>query len=45
MFSNFVDFDTLYGHRRDVVGYARSLEQFDARLPELHRAAWPTRTS
>ena len=35
MFSNFVDFDTLYGHRRDVEGYARSLEEFDARLPEL----------
>jgi len=35
VFSNFVDFDTLYGHRRDVEGYARSLEQFDARLPEL----------
>jgi phosphopentomutase len=35
VFSNFVDFDTLYGHRRDVEGYARALEQFDARLPEL----------
>jgi phosphopentomutase len=35
VFSNFVDFDTLYGHRRDVEGYARSLEQFDARLPAL----------
>jgi phosphopentomutase len=35
VFSNFVDFDTLYGHRRDVEGYARSLEEFDARLPEL----------
>ena len=33
--SNFVDFDTLYGHRRDVEGYARALEEFDARLPEL----------
>jgi phosphopentomutase len=35
VFSNFVDFDTLYGHRRDVEGYARALEEFDARLPEL----------
>jgi phosphopentomutase len=35
VFSNFVDFDTLYGHRRDVEGYARALERFDARLPEL----------
>ena len=35
VFSNFVDFDTLYGHRRDVEGYARSLEEFDARLPDL----------
>jgi phosphopentomutase len=32
---NFVDFDMLYGHRRDVEGYARALEDFDARLPEL----------
>ncbi|MGH8261843.1 MAG: phosphopentomutase [Steroidobacterales bacterium] len=35
VFSNFVDFDMLYGHRRDVAGYARALEQFDARLPTL----------
>ncbi len=35
VFSNFVDFDTLYGHRRDVEGYASALEAFDARLPEL----------
>lgn len=32
---NFVDFDSLYGHRRDVLGYAAALEAFDARLPEL----------
>jgi phosphopentomutase len=32
---NFVDFDQLYGHRRDVEGYAMALEDFDARLPEL----------
>ncbi|WP_104203371.1 phosphopentomutase [Billgrantia saliphila] len=33
--TNFVDFDTLYGHRRDVAGYAAALEAFDARVPEL----------
>lgn len=33
--TNFVDFDTLYGHRRNVAGYAAALEAFDARLPEL----------
>lgn len=35
VFSNFVDFDMLYGHRRDVAGYAVALEAFDRRLPEL----------
>ena len=35
VFSNFVDFDMLYGHRRDVAGYAAALEAFDRRLPEL----------
>jgi phosphopentomutase len=35
VFANFVDFDQLYGHRRDVVGYAAALEAFDRRLPEL----------
>ncbi len=34
-FANFVDFDTEFGHRRDVPGYAAALEAFDARLPEL----------
>ncbi|TLF52124.1 phosphopentomutase [Halomonas urmiana] len=33
--TNFVDFDMLYGHRRDVAGYAAALEAFDARLPEM----------
>nr|WP_298250069.1 phosphopentomutase [uncultured Halomonas sp.] len=33
--TNFVDFDTLFGHRRDVAGYAAALEHFDARLPEV----------
>lgn len=35
VFTNFVDFDMLYGHRRDVPGYAAALEYFDRRLPEL----------
>jgi phosphopentomutase len=35
VFTNFVDFDMLYGHRRDIEGYAKALEYFDARLPEL----------
>ncbi len=33
--SNLVDFDMIYGHRNDVEGYARALEEFDARLPEI----------
>ncbi|HEX7369405.1 MAG TPA: phosphopentomutase [Rhodanobacteraceae bacterium] len=37
LFANFVDFDTLYGHRRDVAGYAAALEAFDARLPEFQQ--------
>ena len=35
IFVNLVDFDMLYGHRNDVEGYARALEQFDAWLPQL----------
>jgi phosphopentomutase len=35
LFANFVDFDTIYGHRRDVSGYAHALEAFDTRLPTL----------
>jgi phosphopentomutase len=38
IFSNLVDFDMLYGHRRDTEGYARALEHFDSRLPEIERA-------
>ena len=34
-FTNLVDFDALYGHRRDVQGYAKAIEDFDARLPEI----------
>jgi len=35
VFTNFVDFDMVYGHRRNVKGYAEGLEYFDSRLPEL----------
>jgi phosphopentomutase len=35
LFANFIDFDSIYGHRRDVSGYAAALEQFDRRLGEL----------
>ncbi len=41
VFTNFVDFDMLYGHRRDVPGYAAALEAFDLRLPEVHRKLRP----
>ncbi len=41
IFTNFVDFDMLYGHRRDVAGYAKALEALDARLPELFDALKP----
>ncbi|HEY8549749.1 MAG TPA: phosphopentomutase [Vicinamibacterales bacterium] len=35
VFANLVDFDTVYGHRNDVQGYARNLERFDHRLADL----------
>jgi len=38
IFSNLVDFDMLYGHRRDTEGYAKALEHFDTRLPEIESA-------
>jgi phosphopentomutase len=41
VFANFVDFDMLYGHRRDVIGYAAALEAFDRRLPELEARLRP----
>ena len=37
MFVNLVDTDMLFGHRRDVPGFARSLEEFDQKLPEIMR--------
>jgi len=38
IFSNLVDFDMLYGHRRDTEGYARALEHFDASWPQIEAA-------
>ena len=35
IFTNFVDFDSQFGHRRDVAGYALALEEFDKKIPEL----------
>jgi len=38
IFSNMVDFDMLYGHRRDTEGYAKALERFDTQLPAIYDA-------
>lgn len=38
IFTNFVDFDSSFGHRRDVAGYARALEELDAMMPRLLNA-------
>ena len=35
IFANLVDFDMYYGHRNDPDGYARALEEFDGRVPEI----------
>jgi phosphopentomutase len=35
IFANLVDFDMVYGHRRNVEGYARALEDFDRRVPQI----------
>ncbi|NNE51665.1 MAG: phosphopentomutase [Sulfitobacter sp.] len=40
-FANFVEFDSLYGHRRDVSGYARGLEWFDAEMGRVIAALRP----
>jgi phosphopentomutase len=42
IFANLVDFDTEYGHRNDVAGYAANVEQFDARLAALLPALEPS---
>ena len=41
VFANLVDFDTEFGHRRDVPGYAAALERFDARIAEIRAALEP----
>ncbi len=41
IYANLVDFDQLYGHRNDVEGYARALEEFDAWLPQFGSALQP----
>jgi phosphopentomutase len=41
VFANFVEFDSLWGHRRDVAGYARALEAFDAAVPRFEAAMRP----
>ena len=35
IFTNLVDFDSKYGHRRNIKGYKEALEEFDARIPEI----------
>lgn len=42
IFTNLGDFDTLYGHRNNVEGYAQALREFDARIPELIEASGET---
>ncbi len=37
IFCNLIDFDMLYGHRRDVPGFAQALEEFDVALPEIQK--------
>lgn len=41
VFANFNDFDTLFGHRRNVIGYAQALEEFDRQLPQFISAMQP----
>lgn len=41
LFVNLVDFDMLYGHRRDIAGYAQALEDFDKVLPQIKAALGP----
>jgi phosphopentomutase len=40
--TNFVDFDAVYGHRRDPIGYGNALEEFDRQLPSLFAKMKPT---
>ncbi len=38
IFTNLVDFDSEFGHRRDAIGYGKAIEEFDVRLPEIINA-------
>lgn len=38
IFTNLVDFDSKFGHRRDAIGYGKAIEEFDFRLPEIMEA-------
>ncbi|MWC28397.1 phosphopentomutase [Paenibacillus sp. MMS18-CY102] len=42
LFTNLVDFDSLYGHRRDPIGYGLALEAFDRAVPELEKRLGPS---
>jgi phosphopentomutase len=42
IFTNLVDFDMLYGHRLDIEGYGRAIEEMDALLPALEQALRPS---
>ena len=41
IFANLVDFDMLFGHRNNPTGYAKALEEFDRRLPEIYEMMQP----
>jgi phosphopentomutase len=41
VFVNLVDFDMVFGHRRNIIGYANALEELDARLPEFEKLLRP----
>jgi phosphopentomutase len=41
IFTNFVDFDSSYGHRRNTAGYAEALEYFDTRIPDIEKMLQP----
>lgn len=41
IFTNLVDFDSKYGHRRDPAGYGKAIEEFDRKLPEITAAMNP----
>jgi phosphopentomutase len=42
LFSNLIEFDMIYGHRNDPIGFADKLEEFDRRIPDIRSAMHPT---